>query len=176
MTKGITERKDLGDFIELGKYTGFLCLLYELLVVSQVSNLIYMIYGGAAVHVKGCDGHMFDGVTPKQQCAQYNSYVNSTEGCLDPILSADFESVGNEFHYFCDSANQVKISISLQMIGIMFGAMTFGQLSDMFGRRAILLFGTIGLIISGLASTFVNSLVAFTVARFFVMFFTGGKH
>ncbi|EJW84145.1 hypothetical protein WUBG_04946 [Wuchereria bancrofti] len=68
------------------------------------------------------------------------------------------------------------MSISLQMIGIMFGAMTFGQLSDMFGRRAILLFGTIGLIVSGLASTFINNLVAFTIARFFVMFFTGGKH
>ncbi|EFO18407.2 hypothetical protein LOAG_10089 [Loa loa] len=176
MTKRMTERKDLGDFIELGKYTGFLCLLYELLVVSQVSNLIYMIYGGAAVRVEGCDGYMFTGTTPKQQCAEYNSYVNSTGECAEPILGADFESVGYEFHYMCDSATKVKMSISLQMIGIMFGAMTFGQLSDMFGRRAILLFGTIGLIISGLASTFVNNLVAFTVARFFVMFFTGGKH
>lgn len=47
MTKEVTkERSNLGDFIELGKYTGFLCLLYELLIISQVSNLIYMIYGG----------------------------------------------------------------------------------------------------------------------------------
>ncbi|KAM3722353.1 Organic cation transporter protein [Dirofilaria immitis] len=176
MTKEITERKNLGDFIEIGKYTGYLCLLYELLVVSQVSNLIYMIYGGAATRVEGCDGHMFTDMTPKQQCEEYNGYMNSTVGCLDPILSADFESVGYEFHYFCNSANKVKLSISLQMIGIMFGAMIFGQLSDMFGRRTILMFGTVGLIVSGLASTFMNNLIAFTIARFFVMFFTGGKH
>ncbi|VIO95417.1 Uncharacterized protein BM_BM59 [Brugia malayi] len=169
-------RKDVGDFIEFGKYTGFLCLLYELLVVSQVSNLIYMIYGGAATRIEGCDGHMFTGISSKQQCEQYDNYMNSTGECSEPILGADFESVAYEFHYFCNSASKVKMSISLQMIGIMFGAMTFGQLSDMFGRRAILLFGTIGLIISGLASTFINNLVAFTAARFFVMFFTGGKH
>ncbi|CAG9535997.1 unnamed protein product [Cercopithifilaria johnstoni] len=176
MVKGITERKDLGDFIEFGKYTGLLCLLYELLVVSQVSNLIYMIYGGAAVRVEECDGHKFTGMTSKQQCAKYNSYVNSTGECSDLILGTDFESVAYEFHYFCDSATKVKMSISLQMIGIMFGAMIFGQLSDMFGRRAILLYGTIGLIVSGLASSFMNNLIGFTIARFFVMFFTGGKH
>uniref|UniRef100_A0A915PH97 Major facilitator superfamily (MFS) profile domain-containing protein n=1 Tax=Setaria digitata TaxID=48799 RepID=A0A915PH97_9BILA len=130
----------------------------------------------AATRIEGCDGHMFTDMTPKQQCAEYNKYLNSSKGCSDPVLSADFESVGYEFHYFCDSANKVKMSISLQMIGIMFGAMTFGQLSDMFGRRAILMFGTVGLIVSGLASTFVNNLVFFTIARFFVMFFTGGKH
>ncbi|VDK88699.1 unnamed protein product [Litomosoides sigmodontis] len=176
MAKGKTERKDLGDFFELGKYTGLLCLLYELLVVSQVSNLIYMIYGGAAVRVEGCNDQLFTDMTPKEQCAKYNIYVNATEGCSDPILKADFQSVAYEFHYFCDSATKVKMSISLQMIGIMFGAMTFGQLSDMFGRRAILLFGTIGLIVSGLLSTFANNLIFFTIARFFVMFFTGGKH
>lgn len=31
----------------------------------------------------------------------------------------------------------MKNSISFQMIGIMFGAMTFGQMSDMFGRRTV---------------------------------------
>lgn len=40
----------------------------------------------------------------------------------------------------------------------------------------ILLFGTIGLIVSGLLSTFANDLIFFTIARFFVMFFVGGKH
>nr|CRZ21937.1 Bm59 [Brugia malayi] len=63
--------------------------------------------------------------------------MNSTGECSEPILGADFESVAYEFHYFCNSASKVKMSISLQMIGIMFGAMTFGQLSDMFGRRAV---------------------------------------
>lgn len=38
------------------------------------------------------------------------------------------------------------------------------------------MFGTVGLIISGTISTFANGIVFFTIARFFVMFFTGGKH
>lgn len=41
------KRKDLGDFIEFGRYTAFLCVLYELIVMSLVGNLIYMIYGGS---------------------------------------------------------------------------------------------------------------------------------
>ncbi|VDO48339.1 unnamed protein product [Onchocerca flexuosa] len=76
---------------------------------------------------------MFTDMTPKQQCAEYNKYVNSTMGCPDPVLNADFESVGYEVRR---NTNKVKL-ISLQMIGIMFGAMTFGQLSDMFGRRTV---------------------------------------
>ncbi|VDM99627.1 unnamed protein product [Thelazia callipaeda] len=130
----------------------------------------------AAARIEGCDGHHFTDMTPKEACLEYYTRLNSSEGCTNPMLSADFKSVGYEFQYFCDSANKVKLSISLQMIGIMFGAMTFGQLSDTFGRKAILMFGTIGLIVSGLASTFVSDLVTFTIARFFVMFFTGGKH
>lgn len=171
-----SEKKNLGDFMRLGKYTGFLCLLYEFLVVSQVSNLIYMVYGGAAARVEGCDGHSFSGMTPKEQCTEYYNYLNSTEGCANPTLSADFKSVNYELHYVCNDAKIVKNSISFQMIGIMFGAMTFGQMSDMFGRRTVLLFGTVGLIVSGLVSTFATNLVVFTVARFFVMLFTGGKH
>ncbi|VDN17510.1 unnamed protein product [Gongylonema pulchrum] len=112
----------------------------------------------------------------KEQCTEYYKYKNSSVGCDNPKLSADFQSINYELHYLCNEAKIVKNSISFQMIGIMFGAMTFGQMSDFFGRRATLIFGTVGLIVSGVVSTLSTNLVMITVARFFVMLFTGGKH
>lgn len=53
-------------------------------------------FTGAAARVEGCDGHSFSGMTPKEQCAEYYNYLNSTEGCANPTLSADFKSVNYE--------------------------------------------------------------------------------
>lgn len=44
--EGKNEKKTVGDFNELGWYTLFVCITYEILIISQVSNLIYMIFGG----------------------------------------------------------------------------------------------------------------------------------
>uniref|UniRef100_F1KYH4 Organic cation transporter protein n=1 Tax=Ascaris suum TaxID=6253 RepID=F1KYH4_ASCSU len=165
------EKTNLGEFLKLGRYVGFVCLTYELLVVSQVCNLIYMIYGGASADVVSCDDVSFAKVTKKERCELYES-MNHT----DCKYEADFHSVNYEFGYVCSAARIVKHSISFQMIGIMFGAIVFGQLSDTFGRRKTLIFGSAGLIVSGAASTFATGLIPFTIARFFVMFFTGGKH
>lgn len=80
---------------------------------SEVSNCCMNAIGilklnfnfvGAAVRVEGCSDHMFTGMTPKEQCAKYNSFVNSTGGCSDPILGADFQSVSYEVS---DSRNKV---------------------------------------------------------------------
>lgn len=166
------EKTNLGEFLQLGRYVGFVCLTYECLVISQVSNLIYMIYGGANANVVSCGDESFENMTHSERCAIYNN-LNDTADCK---YEADFHSVNYEFGYACSGTKTVKNSISLQMIGIMFGAIVFGQLSDTFGRRKTLIFGTIGLIISGTVSTFATGLYTFTLARFFVMFFTGGKH
>ncbi|VDM47569.1 unnamed protein product [Toxocara canis] len=104
-------------------------------------------------------------MTKTQRCEIYES-LNNTADCH---YEADFHSVNYEFGYACSAARTVKNSISLQMIGIMFGAIVFGQLSDTFGRRKTLIFGSIGLIVSGTISTFATGLVTFTIARFFVI-------
>ncbi|MFH4974015.1 hypothetical protein AB6A40_000724 [Gnathostoma spinigerum] len=170
------EKINLGDFQQLGRYVGFLCLTYEILIISQVSNLIYMIFGGAAAEVASCgdDSTFKEMANAKLKCAHLEE-VQSATNCT-PTLEGQFESAAYEFGYYCAGTKTMKNSISFQMIGIMFGAIVFGQLSDTFGRRKTLVFGTIGLIISGAASTFATGLISFTVARFFVMFFTGGKH
>ncbi|VDN56617.1 unnamed protein product [Dracunculus medinensis] len=174
MAKSAKEsKKTVGDFNQLGWYTLFVCLLYEFLIISQVSNLIYMVFGGSVANVVSCGEYSFANMTSSEACDAYEK-IKST-GCT-PKLEGDFQSVNYEFHFFCGNAGKVKMSTSVQMLGIMFGAMTFGQLSDSIGRRKTLIFGSVGLIISGFLSTFAPNIIIFTILRFFVMLFTGGKH
>lgn len=169
-------RTNLGDFMQLGKYVGYICLTYEVLIISQVCNLIYMIFGGLVVDVIGCGDQMFtNATTGKEKCSALERARNDTPGC-QPKYQAVFHSVNYEFEYLCGAGQTVKNSTSFQMLGLMLGAMAFGQISDTFGRRKALIFGTIGLIISGMLSTFATGIYSFTIARIFVMFFTGGKH
>lgn len=82
-------------------------------------SILKFVFSGAAVRPEGCNGHLFTDMTPKQQCAEYNKHLNSTMGCPDPILSADFESVGYEvrinsdkiMHAFNFSSNKYTAEI-----------------------------------------------------------------
>ncbi|KAM3622649.1 uncharacterized protein V6R79_001620 [Siganus canaliculatus] len=56
----------------------------------------------------------------------------------------------------------------------MFGAITFGSLSDRFGRRIMLLVSYVSGMIFGVASAFSSSYVMFTVLRFFTGFCING--
>uniref|UniRef100_A0A0N5AVA0 MFS domain-containing protein n=1 Tax=Syphacia muris TaxID=451379 RepID=A0A0N5AVA0_9BILA len=175
--KSVAVKKNIGDFFQLGAYVGYLVLTYEFLLISQVSNLIYMSFGGVPAKPVGCGNKLFDSpnITSDEACSSLKTLRSANSSC-EVVLDAAFKSVNYEFGYYCDTAMTVKTSTSFQMIGIIFGAVVFGQLSDTIGRRKTLLFGTVGLIVSGFASTFAVGLWSFTAARFFVMFFTGGKH
>ncbi|KAL3084021.1 hypothetical protein niasHS_009209 [Heterodera schachtii] len=60
------------------------------------------------------------------------------------------------------------------MIGVIFGSMLFGYLSDSYGRRKIMLIALILCILSMVASSFTFDLLSFTIVRFFVNFFNAG--
>lgn len=76
-------------------------------------------------------------------------------------------------HYFSMGPEASQLTISLYLIGFSVSQLIYGPLSDHFGRRNILLFGYCLFVISSLACSFVNSIQALIILRFFAGFGVG---
>ncbi|TKR86894.1 hypothetical protein L596_011394 [Steinernema carpocapsae] len=164
-------KSNLGAFQNFGWYTGLICLVQEFLVLSQLSNMTFMIYGGYSPTVVSCGSTVFTG-SDSERCLQLT--VARNESDCEPQLEAQFGSVNYEFDLVCQDRILVKNSISIQMFGAMVGALVFGQVSDLFGRKKALMICLVGMLLFSMVSSCVGSLFAFTASRFFVMMFTGG--
>uniref|UniRef100_A0A7E4VIF4 MFS domain-containing protein n=1 Tax=Panagrellus redivivus TaxID=6233 RepID=A0A7E4VIF4_PANRE len=168
-----TTPKSLGDFPVLGWYTVFTLILSESIMLPQMANISFMVFGGYSPTVTSCGDVTFRNNTAPDHCAAVAAVVAQTN-CI-PELTAQFESVAMEFGRYCDGMIDVKTSISIQMFGVLLGAVTFGQLSDHFGRRKILFICSIGMFAFDLAASYASSLNAFTALMLGAMFFTGGN-
>ncbi|XP_073330496.1 solute carrier family 22 member 7-like [Pagrus major] len=76
----------------------------------------------------------------------------------------------SEWDLVCDSRGKNKATVTIFFIGVMFGAMTFGSLSDRFGRRIMLLVSYVSAMLFAVASAFSTTYVMFAVLRFFTGF------
>ncbi|KAE9547153.1 hypothetical protein FO519_009634 [Halicephalobus sp. NKZ332] len=162
----------LGDFLVFGYYSAFFIFLYELIVLPMMANMTFMIYGGFTPNVDSCGEHDFRALPSSEACELLNE-IQKTSNCT-PQLSSQFHSIGYEFGYYCDSAQQVKNSISIQMFGMLLGAILFGQLSDLFGRRRIMLACVLGMGVLGYLASTSSDLMTFTLFQSGVLFLTGG--
>uniref|UniRef100_A0A4W5JX94 Solute carrier family 22 member 6 n=1 Tax=Hucho hucho TaxID=62062 RepID=A0A4W5JX94_9TELE len=79
-------------------------------------------------------------------------------------------TLATEWDLVCDQKGQNKATTTIFFIGVMFGAMTFGSLSDRFGRKTMLLVSYISGMLFGFASAFSTSFIMFAVLRFFTGF------
>ncbi|GMS80193.1 hypothetical protein PENTCL1PPCAC_2368, partial [Pristionchus entomophagus] len=162
--------KNLDEFIKFGWYTGMVLVAAEFLCLSTLSNMVYMVFSGANPTVIGCGEYKLD--ESGNNCDRLNKLMNET-GCL-PNLHYQFESVNVEFNYICDDAKVIKNSISLQMTAVLIGAFLFGQGSDLFGRRFVLIVGLIGSSIFSAFTAISPNLLWFNVFRVLAGLFTGG--
>ncbi|XP_044045138.1 solute carrier family 22 member 7-like [Siniperca chuatsi] len=76
----------------------------------------------------------------------------------------------SQWDLVCDRRGKNKATATIFFVGVMFGAMSFGSLSDRFGRRIMLLVSYVSGMIFALASAFSTSYVMFAVLRFFTGF------
>ncbi|CAB3396778.1 unnamed protein product [Caenorhabditis bovis] len=163
----------LDDFVVMGTYVIYVCIAAELLILPQVSSMFYMMYAGAAPRVISCDSHVFaKELEGKEICFEIQK---SLPNCTHPNFAYQFKSVNAEWHYFCTTSKLVKNSISIQMIGVLTGSIVFGQISDSFGRKMASQIAIIGMALGWLIVTQSQDLLAFTVSRTIVGFFTGGS-
>ncbi|XP_068177852.1 solute carrier family 22 member 7-like [Antennarius striatus] len=83
-------------------------------------------------------------------------------------------TVTSQWDLVCERRGKNKATATIFFIGAMFGAITFGSLSDRFGRRRMILLCYVSTILVGFASAFSTSYVMFVVLRFFTGFYSTG--
>ncbi|XP_068583402.1 solute carrier family 22 member 7-like [Cebidichthys violaceus] len=76
----------------------------------------------------------------------------------------------SQWDLVCDKRGKNKATATIFFVGVMFGAVTFGNLSDRFGRRIMLLVSYVSGMLIAVASAFSTSYVMFAVLRFFTGF------
>ncbi|XP_068445520.1 solute carrier family 22 member 7-like [Clinocottus analis] len=72
----------------------------------------------------------------------------------------------SQWDLVCDRRGKNKATATIFFVGVMFGAVTFGSLSDRFGRRIMLLVSNVSGMLMAVASAFSTSYVMFAVLRF----------
>jgi MFS family permease len=75
----------------------------------------------------------------------------------------------------CDKEYLLTVAMTIQMVGVLIGALVCGQLADMIGRRNVFYVGYFLLVVISLATSFVNSWELYVVCRFAVGALTGGE-
>ncbi|CAJ0589431.1 unnamed protein product [Cylicocyclus nassatus] len=162
--------RNLDEFITLGWYCTLVLFSAEFMTLTSLSSMVYMVYAGISPTVTGCGSVVFNS---SAEACENLSALRKAFNC-EPVIEYQFKSVNVEFDLLCGESYLVKYSISLQMIGVLFGALISGQLSDRYGRKKVLIVSLIGVSFFSLATAFVFNFLQFTVLRVLVGLFTGG--
>ncbi|XP_056136456.1 solute carrier family 22 member 7-like [Lampris incognitus] len=111
---------------------------------------------------------------------QYHLLINSSNITNPPTVSCQngwvydyttFKStLATQWDLVCDRRGENKATATIFFVGVMFGAIFFGSLSDRFGRRIMLLVSYISGLVFGVASALSTSFTMFMVLRFLTGF------
>ncbi|XP_057699007.1 solute carrier family 22 member 7-like isoform X2 [Corythoichthys intestinalis] len=107
---------------------------------------------------------------------QYQLLLNKSDVTQDPTSpcvdgwvydNTTFKSTMTaEWDLVCDKRSRTRATATIFFIGVMFGALAFGILSDRFGRRIMLLTSYLSGMLFALTSAFATSFLMFAVLRF----------
>ncbi|KIH60225.1 hypothetical protein ANCDUO_09530 [Ancylostoma duodenale] len=134
---------------------------------SKRAARIWAPIAGASPPIRGCGNITFN--STEEACAN----IHLCEGA--PLqLESQFYSVNEEWDIHCENRYLERRSTSLQMLGVMIGSLSSGQISSSFGRKKPLVICLAMTGILSLATYFVTDLIQFTAIRFVLGIFTGG--
>ncbi|KAJ8250502.1 hypothetical protein COCON_G00224240 [Conger conger] len=111
---------------------------------------------------------------------QFHLLLNSSNATEIPAVpcqhgwvydNSTFSStIASEWDLVCEQKGLNKATATIFFVGVMFGALVFGSLSDRFGRKTMLMVSYVLGLAFGLASAFSTSFLMFAVMRFFTGF------
>ncbi|GMT06809.1 hypothetical protein PENTCL1PPCAC_28983, partial [Pristionchus entomophagus] len=165
-------RKSLEEIIGLGRYAVLAFSSMNIVILSTVSVIVFMVYAGSSPTLVSCGDEPFP-VDQKLACKKLHDIRDSGSNCT-LVLDYQFESVNVEFDHLCNDALKVKTSTTCQMVAILIGACVFGQISDLYGRKRTMLIALSGIAVGSLLVSQSKSFLHFFITRLIVGFFAGG--
>ncbi|XP_068094731.1 solute carrier family 22 member 13-like [Hyperolius riggenbachi] len=97
--------------------------------------------------------------------------LNDTQGCQDGWvydMSQQKATLVTEFDLVCNKKEQIDISQSIHMLGLLIGALIFGPLGDKIGRRPVILISIVLMTAFGVGAAFVTQFYVYMILRCFV--------
>ncbi|XP_069743701.1 solute carrier family 22 member 16 isoform X4 [Narcine bancroftii] len=83
-------------------------------------------------------------------------------------------SIVTEWNLVCDRAWLAKLTQPIFMVGVLLGAVVFGDIADRLGRRSILWFTSVAQFVFGVAVAFTNDYYSFIIVRFLLALVASG--
>ncbi|XP_064639521.1 organic cation/carnitine transporter 2-like [Lineus longissimus] len=178
--------ESLGEFGLFQRLLLAACLLTELPAAGAMMLMAFAgakspwrCYGGNATGMIGNDTGM---ITTTVSPANVENVTNNTmnqctpEGIVCPgrEYTLDLSSVVTEWDLVCDQDWIPDAISSIQMAGVVVGAFSVGQLSDLFGRKRVLYIVYFGILSGTLTSAFSVTWHMFAALRFVVGLSLGG--
>ncbi|XP_076450973.1 organic cation transporter protein-like [Babylonia areolata] len=94
--------------------------------------------------------------------------------CSSFVFADDKNTIVNTWSLVCEEKWVSSTITSVQMVGVLLGALTAGQLGDLWGRRKTSIAMLIGEIVFSLANAFSPNWIFFIITRFGAGFSAGG--
>eukprot|EP00058_Branchiostoma_floridae_P006628 XP_002592116.1 hypothetical protein BRAFLDRAFT_59470 [Branchiostoma floridae] len=148
--------KHVGEF---GTYQKRMCFFAFLPSLSVGMHMMAMVFLAA---------------TPAHRCrapegavlaARYNW---SEPELLNMTIPWTKDDDGRQNNIVCDDKWLANMAQSIYMVGVLIGSITFGDLSDRFGRKVLMFVGIVLNLVSGISTMFAPNFTAFVILRLFV--------
>jgi len=157
--------------------------------------IYFIIYVAEIFGAFGMLAPVIIGAVPKWRCTAwfnstgetvYNNRTNVNESdyfqchkdgmtCAKYTYEDEFTSIVSEWDLVCDKSYASDLINSVQMVGLLLGAASCGQFSDLFGRKKMYYVTTLILTAGGILSGVSNRWQLYTACRFMVGFGFGGN-